>query len=85
MATEKDRFSAAMRSSQNKAMRRQIAAFFTELQREEPSWPAVSQELLIDGLADALLDMGKASGKGSALLQTLIYELQERLNANLKA
>ena len=64
-------------------LRKQIAIFFTEMQRAEPGWPHVTNEQLVEGVADALLDMGKASGVGVAMLQTLTYELQERVNAHI--
>ena len=66
-------------------MRKQIAIFFTEMCREEPDWPHVEQEQLVEGIADALIDMGTLSGTGVAMLQTLVYELQERVNAHMKS
>ena len=45
------------------------------------SWPDIPPQELTEALADALLDMGRQQGLGTALLQTLVYELQERVNA----
>ena len=40
-----------------------------------------SAQELTEALADALVDMGRLLGLGTAMLQTLVYELQERVNA----
>ena len=45
------------------------------------SWPDIPPQELTEALADALVDMGRQQGLGTALLQTLVYELQERVNA----
>lgn len=66
-----------------KVLHREFAAFFTSMVTPEPGWPAISDSQLVDALADSLLTMGKRSGKGVALLQTLVIELQEKINAEL--
>lgn len=67
-----------------RVLRREMLAFFHELQRPEPGWPAVSDQEIIDALADTMLDHGKAQGRGVAHLQTLVHELQDRINSELK-
>ena len=75
----------ALNAATRSVLRRQFAAFFIEMCREEPNWPSITDGQMVEGLADSLLDMGRISGKGVALLQTMVYELQERVNAELSS
>lgn len=61
-----------------RVLRREMTSFFIKLMTEEPGWPAVSRQALIDALADSLLDVGRQSDSGAAMIQTLAYELLER-------
>ena len=74
---------AALSAAVRKTLRTEFTSFFTEMLREEPRWPHISETEFIDALADSLIDMGTRSGRGSAILQTLVYELQERVNDKL--
>lgn len=65
-------------------LRREMTIFFTHMRTPEPGWPRIPDQEFLDALADSLLDAGKASGKGVAHLQTLIHELQDRVNQELK-
>lgn len=64
-------------------LRREFADFFNTMTVNTPTWPAISNQQLVEALADALLDMGKERGLGVALLQTFVYELQDRVNQSL--
>ena len=77
-APHADALAAAVR----KTLRSEFTRFFELMLREEPQWPHISEDEFIDALADSLIAMGKTSNRADALLQTLVYELQERINAN---
>lgn len=66
-----------------RVLRREMGTFFIKLRTAQPGWPAVPEQEFIDAMADALLDMGKHSGHGVAVLQTLVHELQDRINSEL--
>ena len=72
-----------MNAQMNKILRSEITDFLVTMTAPTPSWPAVSDQALIDALADSLLAMGAQRGKGTALLQTLVHELQDRVNSSL--
>jgi len=65
-------------------LRNEFADFFIGMTTATPEWPAIPDQEFVDALSDALLMMGKSKGLGPALLQTLVYELQDRINSNLK-
>ncbi len=75
-APHADALAAAVRET----LRKEFSDFFIDMLKEEPHWPSISDPEFIDALADSLIVMGKRSGRGDAILQTLVYELQERLN-----
>lgn len=79
-APHADALAAAVRQ----VLRREFTTFFDNMMKEEPNWPRVADNEFIDAIADSLIDMGKRSNRGTALLQTLIIELQDRLNKNLQ-
>lgn len=66
-----------------RVLRREMTTFFTTLRTAQPGWPAVPDQEFIDALADSLIEAGKAGGKGVAHLQTLVHELQDRVNTEL--
>jgi hypothetical protein len=82
---EMKKYSAIRQELVSKTLRREFAAFFKEMMTAEKdtNWPAISDQELVDGLADALIDMGEQRNKGVALLQTLIHELQDRVDDRL--
>lgn len=72
------------RQEQVRAMlRKEFAAFFTQMTSNTATWPRISDQELVEALADSLLDMGKQRGLGVALLQTFVHELQDRANQSL--
>ncbi len=65
-------------------LRKELTDFFVALTTADGlEWPSIDDQELIDALADSLLLMGKQRGKGTALLQTLVHELQDRVNLSL--
>ena len=64
-----------------RVMEREFTAFF-ELALLSPlrGWPPVTEQVLADAIADSLIALGKKRGFETALLQTLVYELQDRIN-----
>jgi len=68
-----------------KALRKEFVDFFVGMTtaKDANNWPAIPDSELIDGIADALLEMGKRRGTGIAMLQTLVHELQDRVNQNV--
>jgi hypothetical protein len=63
--------------------RREMTAFFRKLRTPQPGWPGIPDQSFVNALADSLLDLGKDSGTGVAQLQTLVHELQDRVNSHL--
>lgn len=67
-----------------RTLREEFTKFFTAMTTESPKgWPAISDSELVDALADSLMEMGKRRGLGVALVQTLVHELQDRVNSKL--
>lgn len=66
-------------------MRQEITKFLVTMVTEQPdkNWPAIAPADLVDALADSLIEMGKTQKIGAALLQTLIHDLQDKVNAHL--
>ena len=65
-------------------LEREITAFFTALTgSSERGWPEISGQVLADALADSLLALGAKRGMGVGVLQTLIHEMQDRVNIKL--
>lgn len=68
-----------------RVLRREFTIFFTKMLAEEPGWPKIPEAEFIDALADSLMDSSKAAGKHPvAYVQSLVHELQDRINHNLK-
>ncbi|MCW5642991.1 MAG: hypothetical protein KIT63_12900 [Rhodoferax sp.] len=80
-----EQLGAARKKLVRQTLRREFASFFKSMTAaDETGWPAINDQELVDALADALIDMGETSGKGIALLQTLIHELQDRVDQRLR-
>lgn len=75
----------AARKKIDSVLKREFTTFFVGMVTPSEGWPAVSDEQFIDALAASLVQMGERTGKGVALTQTLVYELQERINLKMKA
>lgn len=85
MPSKEDVF-RAMHTTRLEAVRRvlrtEIADYLTTVSSGiTANWPEIPPQELTEALADALLLMGRKQGFGTAMLQTLVYELQERVNA----
>ena len=73
---------AKRRETVRRVLRSEIADYLTTVSTSvAESWPDIPPQELTEALADALVDMGRQQGFGTAMLQTLVYELQERVNA----
>lgn len=88
MATAKNdlafnQLNAAQKRLVRKKLREEFAGFFTEMTTATDMWPEISDQELVEAIADALIQMGERRGKGTALLQTLVYELQDQVNQSL--
>jgi hypothetical protein len=64
-------------------LRKEFTDFFVTMTTPTESWPDITNQEFVDALADSLLDMGKQRRLGTALLQTLVLELQDRVNSSL--
>jgi len=66
-------------------LRREFADFFSTMTKASAAenWPKIGDQELVDAIADALIVLGKRGGRGVALLQTLVHELQDRVNQSL--
>lgn len=74
----------AVKTQMRAILRTEITDFLVTLTTpDDIRWPAVPDQELIDALADSLVAMGKQRGMGTALLQTLVHELQDRVNFSL--
>lgn len=68
-----------------RALRKEFTDFFTNMRTPEPGWPSIPDQAFVDALADSLLEMSAKTGKQPVtFLQTLIIELQDRVNDQLK-
>ena len=64
------------------AIRKEFTTFFvTMTTAHRGTWPAIPNSEFVDALADSLVEMGEQRGLGVALLQTLVHELQDRINS----
>jgi hypothetical protein len=61
-------------------LRKEFTDFFHEMTRPERNWPSITDQQLVDAIADALMDLGARNKRGIAMTQTLVYELQERVD-----
>lgn len=64
---------------------RQFTIFFREMLRPEDNWPRPSDEQFIEAVAESLVAVGNevADGRGIAMLQTFVFDLQDLINAGL--
>lgn len=84
MENELNKMNAARQALVRKTLRTEFADFFTRMTTTTgPRWPNINDQELVDGIADALIEMGKRRNMGVAMLQTLVHELQDRVNQNL--
>lgn len=84
MTTPFEALSAAKKREVRRLLRREFTKFFTTMTTDNgPSWPEISHQEFVDALADSLLQMGQDRQLGVAYLQTLVHELQDRINSHL--
>lgn len=89
MATAKKPLTFEQMSAQRqvlvrKMLRDEFADFFTEMTTSTGrKWPSISDQELVNAIADALLMMGERRGMSITLLQTMVHELQDRVNDSL--
>ena len=76
---------ARRKATVRSVLRKEIADFLTILTTAgRTNWPDVPAQELTEAMADALVDMGRKRGVGVSLLQTLVFDLQDRVNAELQ-
>lgn len=68
-----------------RVVRREFTRFFSVMTTSTgPQWPGVSHQEFVDALADSLFQLGQDRQLGVSFAQTLVHELQDRINATLK-
>lgn len=72
--------SATRKAFVRKTLRAEFTNFFTTMTASTDNWPDIDDQEFIDAIADSLIEMGNRRKLGTALLQVLVYELQERAN-----
>lgn len=77
--------SAMRKNMVRELLRKNFTEYFVQMTTQTDQWPSISNEEFIAGVADSFMEMGKQRNMGIVLLQTLVYELQERVNAELAA
>ena len=75
-----DTLNATCKAFVRKTLRKEFTDFFTTMTSSTDQWPDISDTELIDAIADSLIVMGERRKMGAAMLQTLVYELQDRTN-----
>jgi hypothetical protein len=64
-----------------RVLRKEFTTFFIRMRTAEAGWIAVPDQTMIDAVADALVAVAQADGRSPvAYLQTLVHELQDRVN-----
>lgn len=68
-----------------RALRAEIYDFLKLMSDPQPdnNWPAIPREELLDAVADSIIQLGGDDVSGAAMLQTLVFDLQEKVNAKL--
>ena len=68
-----------------RVLEREFTQFFTNMLKPEEGWSGVTDQQFVDALAASIMNTGAKTGRGVAMLQTLVYELQEKINQQTKA
>ncbi len=71
---------AALQQKVRATLSKEFADFFISMTTATPTWPSISHEQFVTALADSLTEVGKQRGLGIAYLQTLAYDLQDKIN-----
>ncbi len=72
-----------MKAKAREILRKEFTDFLVTMTTESADWPNVSDQELINALADSLMELGKRKNMGAAFVQTLVIELQDRVTTNL--
>lgn len=67
-----------------RVLTRNMTAYFEGvLVARDGSFPAFSMQTFTESIADALMSLGQKHGYSTAVLQTLVHELQDRINTKV--
>jgi hypothetical protein len=66
-----------------RVLSRNLLAFFEASMLSDDGVPNFTMQEFTDSLANALLQFGENANVGVAVLQTLVHELQDRVNSKL--
>lgn len=72
--------SATRQAMVRKKLREAFTEYFVTMTTSTDGWPKISDQEFIEAIADSLIAMGEKRKLGAALLQTMVYELQDRVN-----
>ena len=78
--TDMKLMSATLQAMVRKKLREAFTAYFVTMTTSTDGWPEISDQEFVEAIADSLIAMGDKRKLGKALLQTMIYELQDRAN-----
>lgn len=79
-----DKLPKAAQDEVRQILRREFTDYFLTMTKSSTRWPTITPREFADALTDSLVDVAKAHGLASvAYLQTLVYDLQDRIN-NMK-
>lgn len=77
-------YTEARKASVRAIMRKEFTDFFVTMTSVGPrGWASVDDQEFVEALADSLLSMGTLRNLDTAYLQTLVHELQDRINNKL--
>lgn len=67
------------------ALNQKLTACFTEILQAKPGWNRPTDEQFIQALAESVVTVGDVvkDGRGLAMLQTFVYDLQDLINADI--
>lgn len=67
------------------ALNEKLTACFTDLLQAKPGWARPTDEQFVQALAESVVATGNKvkDGRGVAMLQTFVYDLQELINADI--
>lgn len=78
--TDMKLMSATRQALVRKKLREAFTEYFVTMTTSTDGWPEISDQEFVEAIADSLIAMGDKRKLGKALLQTMIYELQDRAN-----
>ena len=68
-----------------RVLNREFTKFFADMLTPEPGWTRPSDEQFIEAVAQSLVAVGNTvrEGRGLAMLQTFVYDLQDLINSDV--